>query len=136
MAKQILSEGLLKMQKLAGIISEAQYDQEVKNLQEAEKSIQAYGPRLMEGLKKNGFEVKFTSNSSENDEIAKVVKTSDNKLAVILYEAATKFIQITTNRNNQDEAFKVVDSPFVKELMPDDYTYNIQGAYFIQIQGK
>jgi hypothetical protein len=136
MAKQILSEGLLKMQKLAGIISEAQYDQEVKNLQEAEKSIQAYGPRLMEGLKKNGFEVKFTTNSSEYDQISKVVKTSENKLAVILYEAATKFIEITTSRNNQDEAFKVVDSPFVKEVMPDDYTYSMQGAYSIQIQGK
>jgi hypothetical protein len=109
---------------------------EAKNLQEAEKTIQAYGPRLMDGLKKNGFDVKFVTNSNENDQLAKVAKTSDNKLAVIYYEAPTKFISITTNGKNQDEAFKVVDSPFVKELMPDEYSYQKQGGYFIEIQGK
>ena len=31
---------------------------------------------------------------------------------------------------------KVIDSAFVKELMPDGYSYNKQGAYFIEIQGK
>jgi hypothetical protein len=116
-------------------LASGQLDEE-KNLQEAEKTIQAYGPRLMDGLKKNGFDVKFVTNSNENDQLAKVAKTSDNKLAVIYYEAPTKFISITTNGKNQDEAFKVVDSPFVKELMPDEYSYQKQGGYFIEIQGK
>jgi len=138
MAKQILSEGLLKMQKLAGIISEAQYDQEVKNLQEAEKSIQAYGPRLIDGLKKSGFDVKFTTNSAEEKPLQKVVQQSepDKKLALVYYEAAVKYISITTNNKNQDEAFEVVDSPFVKEALPDDYRYNKHGAYFVEIQGN
>jgi uncharacterized protein (UPF0335 family) len=131
MAEQILNEQFRRMQRLAGIIVE-----EVEDLQEAEKTIQAYGPRLMDGLKKNGFDVKFVTNSNENDQLAKVAKTSDNKLAVIYYEAPTKFISITTNGKNQDEAFKVVDSPFVKELMPDEYSYQKQGGYFIEIQGK
>lgn len=108
------------------------------NLQEAEKTIQAYGPRLMDGLKKSGFDAKFTTNSAEEKSLQKVVQQSepDKKLALVYYDAPVKYISVTTNNKNQDEAFKVIDSAFVKELMPDGYSYNKQGAYFIEIQGK
>jgi uncharacterized protein (UPF0335 family) len=133
MENQILNEQFRRMQKLAGIIVE-----EVEDLQEAEKTIQAYGPRLMDGLKKSGFDVKFTTNSAEEKPLQKVVQQSepDKKLALIYYDAPVKYISVTTNNKNQDEAFKVVDSAFVKELMPDDYSYQKQGSYFIEIQGK
>ena len=124
--------------KLLGMSSDDAIVGEAKNLQEAEKTIQAYGPRLIDGLKKSGFDVKFTTNSAEEKPLQKIAQQSepDKKLAVVYYDAPVKYISVTTNNKNQDEAFKVVDSPFVKEALPDDYSYNKQGAYFIEIQGK
>jgi len=110
--------------------------EEARKVINEEKTIQTFGPRLIDGLKKNGFESKFTTNDQEASKLENFIKTSDKKLAVIHYSPQTKFIQITTNKNNQAEAFKVVNSPFVKELLPDDFVINQQGSYFIQLQGK
>ena len=90
----------------------------------------------MDGLKKNSFDVKMTTNDQEAKKLEEFVKTSDKKLAIIYYMPSAKSIQITTNKDNQDDAFKAVDSPFVKELLPDGFTFKKQGSYFIEIQGK
>ena len=101
------------------------------------KSIQVFGPKLIERLKAAGFDdVKFTNNSNDADKLSKFAKTSDKNLAVIEYNSQTKFIQITTNEKNQDKAFDVVNSPILKDLLPDDFSVTKQGSYFVQIQGK
>jgi hypothetical protein len=101
------------------------------------KSIEAFGPKLIERLKAAGFDdVKFTNNSNDADKLSKFAKTSDKNLAVVEYNPQTKFIQITTNQDNQDKAFDVVNSPILKDLLPDDFSVTKQGSYFVQIQGK
>jgi hypothetical protein len=135
-----INESFLKMQKLAGVITEAQYNEKKRlienQLNEEEKTIQAFGPRLMDGLKQNGFEVKMTTNSQDSNKMGEFIKTSDKKLAGIFYDAGSKFIRVTTNRDNQDDAFKAIDSPFVKELLPDGFRFDKQGSYFIELQGS
>ena len=101
-----------------------------------DNTIDVYGPKLVDRLKQNGFDCKVVTNSTANDKLAEVVKKSDNKLAVVYYNEPFKYISITTNKNNQDEAFNVVNSPFLKSLMPNDFTYSKQGGYFIEIQGS
>jgi hypothetical protein len=102
--------------------------------EENEKSIQSFGPKLIDGLKKNGFETNFITN--DNPKAQELAKTSPKKLALVYFDKNTNFIQITTNKDNQDEALKVVDSPFVKESLPDNFTYKKQSSYFIEIQPK
>lgn len=129
MKKQIISEEFRRMQKLAGVITETQLNEE--------KSIEAFGPKLIERLKASGFDdVKFTTNSNDADKLANIVKTSDKNLAVVEYNPQTKFIQITTNQDNQDKVFDVVNSPILKDLLPDDFSVTKQGSYFVQLQGK
>lgn len=135
-----INESFIKMQKLAGVITETQYNEKKRlienQLNEEEKTIQAFGPRLMDGLKQNGFEVKMTTNSQDSNKMGEFIKTSDKKLAGIFYDAGSKFIRVTTNRDNQDDAFKAIDSPFVKELLPDGFRFDKQGSYFIELQGS
>jgi hypothetical protein len=102
--------------------------------EENEKNIQSFGPKLIDGLKKNGFETNFITN--DNPKAQELAKTSPKKLALVYFDKNTNFIQITTNKDNQDEALKVVDSPFVKESLPDNFTYKKQSSYFIEIQPK
>ena len=104
------------------------------NVNEAEeKTIQTYGPNLVNMLKQNGFDTKFTTNDSEYTKAQELAKTSDKKLAVVYYNTR-QFISVTTNEKNRDEAFKIITSPAVERLLPDGYKAQTQGGYFIQIQ--
>jgi len=110
-------------------------DSDKKSVNEAEeKTIQTYGPNLVDMLKKNGFDTKFTTNNSEYKKAQEFAKTSDKKLAVVYYNPNIKFISVTTNQNNRDEAFKIITSPAVERLLPDGYKAQEQGGYFIEIQ--
>lgn len=133
MAQKITLNELRKIVKQ--VINE---DQQLQHQQQAQtqnqKTIQAYGPRLMDGLKKNGFDARLINN--EDSKTREMVQNSPKKLALVLYEPTIKYISITTNKDNREEAFKVVDSPFVKNLLPNDYQYHKQGQFFVQIQGK
>jgi len=131
-----MNESFLKMQKLAGVITEAQYNQKKKALVETqineEKDINEFGKSLMDKLKKSGFDAKFVDNEVKKIELEKIVKDNPKKLAVVYFDKAINYVSIITNKDNQDEALKIAESS--KSLLPDGYTVSKQGGYFVQIQ--
>jgi hypothetical protein len=135
MKDEALNESFLKMQKLAGVITEAQYNQK-KSLVETqineEKDINEFGKSLMDKLKKSGFDAKFVDNEVKKIELEKIVKDNPKKLAVVYFDKAINYVSIITNKDNQDEALKIAESS--KSLLPDGYTVSKQGGYFVQIQ--
>jgi hypothetical protein len=130
-----INESFLKMQKLAGVITESQYNQK-KSLVETqineEKDINEFGKSLMDKLKKSGFDAKFVDNEVKKIELEKIVKDNPKKLAVVYFDKAINYVLIITNKDNQDEALKIAESS--KSLLPDGYTVSKQGGYFVQIQ--
>ena len=125
-----MNKEFLKMQKIAGLITENQF----KQLNEEEKNISVFGKNLMDRLAKSAFDAKLVDNEVKKIELEKIVKENPKKLAVVYFDKAINYVSIITNKDNQDEALKVAES--VKSFLPDGYTISKQGGYFVQIQPK
>lgn len=128
--KQFINE-IARIQKLAGItIKESQLNEG--------KDLNSYGKTLFDRLAKNGFEAKFTTNSSTFDQMSKKTREErEKKLAAVLYDDYGKpgdgYIMIAGNEKTHDEIGKILDS--IKSELPEGGRHVSNNMWSWQVQG-
>jgi hypothetical protein len=117
MAKQMLSEEFLKMQKLAGLITEAQYNQKISlietQLNEDNLEVKRIAKQLYSWLKQNGVAVSLMTNPTEMNSFKKIgIKDPKQEEAtiIVLDHPSTKQTIIKVSLRGKESIVKGVEN--------------------------
>jgi len=108
MKKQILSEEFRRMQKLAGILTESQLNEDILELKQMSKQLYSF-------LKSKGFEVKIVNKIVEplNPNNPKSKGTITNKDTAVSTGGGGEFIQIAVQQGVDGEMVEIAITPSI-----------------------
>jgi hypothetical protein len=110
MAKQMLSEEFLKMQKLAGLITESQYKEKAQILNEAlNKDIKAFGQDLDKNFKAAGFDTLVIFQGITPEQL-NIIKTNPKAVAFEVFQnPETQTLTVYVNPKQIQKAESIIN---------------------------